>query len=62
MAIFFKTRLKWNFFFKMSSHLISQVFFGKNQKKIEVGKFKNYDEEKEYFEKKKRIDPSQMHL
>ena len=51
-------RLKWYIFLKLSLHLI----FGKSQKKIKLRKVRKYDEETEYFAKKKRFLPSKRHL
>ena len=60
--IFSGKRLKWYFFLKMSFHLIFQVFLAKIRKKFKVGNVRNYDEEAEYSEKKKRFHPPKRHL
>ena len=44
-------RMKWFYFLKMSSALIL-TFFGKNQKTLNVRKFRIYDEGRVFFEKK----------
>ena len=55
VANFFLECVSNGIFLKMSFHLVFEVFFGKNQKKIKVGKVRNYDEETEYFEKKNAL-------
>ena len=49
--IFSRMGLKWFFFLEMSFHLIFEIF-GKNQINKLNEKFRKYDEETEYFEKK----------
>ena len=49
--IFSRMRLKWYFFENVFPPYL-WGFFGKNQKKIKVGKVRKYDEETDYFEKK----------
>ena len=45
-------RIKWYYFLTMSFHAIWEFFLGKNQKTFKTGKNRNYNEEKEYFDKK----------
>ena len=48
-----RMRLKWYYFSKTSFHLISEVFFAKNQKIFQVGKIGIYDEETVFLQNKR---------
>ena len=52
--------IKWTFFFRMSFHLIFDLFLAESQKFSKGGKDGNNDEETEYFENKRFL--SKRHL
>ena len=53
--IFYRMHIKWCCFSKMCFHSIREAFLAKNQKSFTCVKIKKYEEETEYFEKKKRF-------